>query len=136
MSGIHMALLGSAGTRVNFVNQTILAARSGSPASALYKIDNDGFDYKNVNGTLTSLTNWVIPASAGSDYEVFATLVTGGLSSGTTGSWVATSSDPSWSCIAAIVGTSVFATLDFQVRAIGTSTVLDTWTVNLDAERI
>lgn len=136
MSGIHMALLGSAGVIVNFQNQNIFAANSGSPAAAVYRVDSDGSDYKVVNGTATVLTNWVIPASAAGGYEVFATLASGALTSGTTGSWLTTTSDQSWSCIATFSGGSVTATLNFQVRAVGTTTVLDTWTVSLDAERL
>jgi hypothetical protein len=138
MSGIQMALLGSGGPPiVNFANQTVIAVNSGAPAAAAYRVDNDGSDYKIVNfGTAVALSNWVIPASAGGDYEVFATLTSGSLSSGTTGSWLATSGDPAWRTTASVAGTTAFAGLSLQVRAVGTGTVLDTWTVNLDAERL
>ena len=135
MSGIHMALLGSAGDRVDFIDVNITATRAGAAAQAIYQINTNGSDYQTVNGTSSVLSQWVTPASSGGNYEVFATLTGGSLSFGTTGSWVATSTSPQWIRTQPVVGSSD-ATLSMQVRATGSSTVLDTWTVYLYAERI
>ena len=124
----------SAGATVNFNDATVTAA--GVPSqSAGYRINTNGFVYQVVNGVDTSLGQWVTPSSAGGNYEVFATLVSGTLSSGTTGSWVATSGTPLWTRVAAISGTINTVVLSMQVRATGTGTVLDTWSVTLEAER-
>jgi hypothetical protein len=77
----------------------------------------------------------VTPSSAGGNYEVYATLVSGTLSSGTTGSWVATSGTPLWTRVAVISGTINIVELVMDVRATGTGTVLDSWSVTLEAER-
>lgn len=135
MSGIQMALLGAVGDRVDFIDANVTATRAGAGASAAYQINTNGSDYQIVNGTSTVLTQWVTPTTSGGNYEVFATLTGGSLSSGTTGSWVATSTSPQWTRTQAVVGSSD-ATLSMQVRATGSSTVLDTWTVYLYAERI
>ena len=124
----------SAGATVNFNDAVVSAA--GVPAqSAGYRINTNGFVYQVVNGTDTSLGQWVTPSSAGGNYEVFATLVSGTLSSGTTGSWVATSGTPLWTRVAVISGTINIVELVMDVRATGTGTVLDSWSVTLEAER-
>jgi hypothetical protein len=124
----------SAGATVNFNDATVTAA--GVPSqSAGYRINTNGFVYQVVNGTDTSLGQWVTPSSAGGNYEVYASLVSGTLSSGTTGSWVATSGSPLWTRVAAIAGTLNIVELVMDVRATGTGTILDTWSVQLEAER-
>jgi len=125
---------GKGGGTVDFNDATVLAA--GVPAqSAGYRIDTNGFVFEVINGTSTSLQQWVSPSSAGGGYEVYATLVSGILSSGTTGSWVATSGSPLWTRVAAVVGTTQIVELAMDVRATGTGTVLDSWSVHLEAER-
>jgi hypothetical protein len=124
----------SAGATVDFIDVNVSAAGSASQ-SAGYLIDVNGFDYTVVNGTGSLYTQWVTPTSAGGNYEVFATVTSGTLSSGTTGSWVATSGSPLWTRATVIIGTINTVVLSMQVRATGTTTVLDTWTVSLEAER-
>jgi len=124
----------SAGATVNFNDAVVTAA--GVPAqSAGYRIDVNGFVYQVVNGVDTSLGQWVTPTSAGGNYEVFATVTSGSVSSGTTGSWVATSGSPLWTRVAVISGTINIVELVMDVRATGTGTVLDSWSVTLEAER-
>jgi len=124
----------SAGATVNFNDAVVTAA--GVPAqSAGYRIDVNGFVYQVVNGVDTSLGQWVTPTSAGGNYEVFATVTSGSVSSGTTGSWVATSGSPLWTRAAVIAGTINIVELVMDVRATGTGTVLDSWSVTLEAER-
>jgi|LauGreDrversion4_1035100.scaffolds.fasta_scaffold170776_2 hypothetical protein len=124
----------SAGATVNFNDAVVSAA--GVPAqSAGYRIDVNGFVYQVVNGVDTSLGQWVTPTSAGGNYEVFATVTSGSVSSGTTGSWVATSGSPLWTRVAVISGTINIVELVMDVRATGTGTVLDSWSVTLEAER-
>ena len=136
MSGIQMALLGvGGGTLVNFTNQTISATRSGAAATAAYRVNADGSAYQGLNGTFTALEQWVTPTSEGGNYEVYATVSSGTLTTGTVNAWVATSGNPTWTCTAVSVGTTNFVNLSMQVRRVGSTAVLDTWTVSLDAER-
>jgi hypothetical protein len=124
----------SASATVDFNDEIIVVA--GFPSqSAGYRINTNGFVYEVVNGVDTSLGQWVTPSSAGGNYEVYVTLVSGTLSSGTTGSWVATSGSPLWTRVAAIPGTINIVELVMEVRATGTGTILDTWSVQLEAER-
>jgi hypothetical protein len=124
----------SAGATVNF-NDAVVTAAGVPSQSAGYRINTNGFVYQVVNGVDTSLGQWVTPSSAGGNYEVFATLTSGTLSSGTTGSWVATSGTPLWTRVAVISGTINIVELVMDVRATGTGTVLDSWSVTLEAER-
>jgi hypothetical protein len=125
---------GKSAATVNFNDASVTAA--GVPSqSAGYRIDVNGFVYQVVNGVDTSLGQWATPTSIGGNYEVFATVTSGSVSSGTTGSWVATSGSPFWTRVTAVAGTVNTVILSMQVRATGTGTVLDTWTVTLEAER-
>ena len=136
MSGIQMALMASGGdaATVNFADVYAYAVNSGASAVSGYRVNDDGFDYKNANGTYTSNQQWVTPTSAGGDYEVNATVSSGVTPVGTIGSWVATSTDPTWTVSRATVGVNL-STLSIQIRRTGTTTVLDTWTVTIEAER-
>jgi hypothetical protein len=135
MSGMQMMLLGTGGVAdvVNFVDVGVYAVNTGA-AVAGYRVSNDSFDYQGVNGTYTVLAQWVTPSSAASSYEIFATVISGAVSSGTIGSWVATSGNPTWTRNQVVVGSSIVE-LSMQVRAVGSVTVLDTWSVALEAER-
>jgi len=124
---------GKSATTVNFIDAYVTASGS-SGVSAGYRVDVNGVDYQVVNGTSTALSQWATPTSIGGNYEIFATVISGSVSSGTTGSWVATSGSPLWTRAAATFGTFIVE-LSMQVRATGTGTVLDTWTVTLEAER-
>lgn len=137
MSGIMMALMASGGdtATVNFADVTNYVVNSGAGATSGYRINDDGFDYKNANGTYTSNQQWVTPTSAGGNYEVNATVSSGITPTGTIGSWVATSTDPTWTITRAAVGLNQ-SVLSIEIRRTGSATVLDTWTVTLEAERV
>lgn len=135
MTGILCALAGSGGIPavVNFTTTSVARSTFSVPSTAEYQIRNTGFVWIDDTGTLVSYEQWVTPTFAANNYEVFATLSSGALSSGTTGSWLALSSDRSWRC--SQIGTGVrAATLAMQVRQIGTTTVLDTWNVDIVAQ--
>ncbi len=127
---------GTTNAIVNFVDEFVYANSFVSPVTAGYQVNTDGFDYQGINGTYTSLTQWVTPSSQGGNYEVYATVSSGSITTGTIGSWVATSSNPTWTVVRGGstpgINTGV---LSMQVRRAGSATVLDTWTVTLQAER-
>jgi hypothetical protein len=136
MTGIMTAFLGGVRPVVNFVNQSISGVNpvGVGPATAGYQIKTDGFDYKTENSTTTVLTQWITPILGTSDYEVYAT-PTGTTPSGTVNSWVSISTNPSWSLVAGGPSSSYkTCSLAMQVRVIGSTTVIDTWTVGLEAD--
>lgn len=106
---------------------------SPNDATCWYQINSNGSVYGTNLGTpFDLLEQWVTPTSFASDYEVYATLVSGSLSGGTTGAWLSLGTTREWYVEETGIGTSL-AELSFQVRKIGTTTVLDTWTINLEA---
>lgn len=102
-----------------------------SQASAVFRLGADGKIYYGSYTTTQSfvdsgLGSWITPTSAASNYEVFATLTSGILSSGTTGSWVGLgASNIDWrrTVGAGSVENATFFTI--QIRKKGTTTVLD-----------
>jgi hypothetical protein len=102
-------------------------------ATCYYQINSNGNVYgTNVGVPLDLLEQWATPTSIASQYEVFATLNTGSLSSGTTGSWLSLGTTRLWSVTRTTVGARV-ANMTMEVRKIGTATVLDTWTIEIEA---
>ena len=127
---------GTTKATVNFINVTVTSTTNGLAAEAGYQIQSNGYDYKNQNDVYTQNIQWVTPTSVASDYEVYATIISGSLSIGSaaTGSWVAVSTNPEWVRLRPTIGLST-AILSIDVRKIGTTTVLDTWSVTLNAQR-
>ena len=102
-----------------------------SQASVVFGLDSDGFTYTGAYTNTQSFTqgpSWITPTSQAAEYEVFATLVVGPLSFGTTGSWVALSADRYWRLTVG-TGNAASAQIDISIRKIGTTTVLDTATI-------
>lgn len=124
---------GTSNATVNFTDDNVSAV-GNTAQTAGYRIDVDGFVYQVVNGVSTALYQWASPTSIGGNYEVFATVTSGSVSSGTTGSWVATSTSPLWTRARPTPGTSIVE-LSMQVRPVGSGTIPPTWTVTLEAER-
>ena len=72
-----------------------------SPASATFRLDNDGYAYSVVTDTLGVPTEeqlflWKTGGGSNSDYEAYATITSGTLTSGTTGSAVNLGTDREW----------------------------------------
>lgn len=82
-------------------------------------------------GTVQIGNNWLTGSTNGSAYEVFATLTSGTLSTGTTGSWLSLSTNRTWS--RASTGGLQSATLTIQIRDVATLTVQATATISLSA---
>lgn len=76
--------------------------------------------------------DWLVSGAA-SDYEVRATLDSGALTSGTTGSWLALSTTRTWYCAQGGIGTKT-ADLTIEIRRASDSVVIATATVSLRAE--
>lgn len=110
------------------------------PDSALagYQINSNGRVYavQTTSFITTEIEQWATPTSVANQYEVYATLVSGTLSpgGGDLNVWVSLGTTRDW-YIEQILSGVKLTSLSFQVRKIGTTTVLDTWTVDLGAYR-
>lgn len=126
---------GKSAEAVSISNLTVSA--SGSPTqTATYTLESDG----DVITTTTDFGSfdqgdWITPkAAAPSDYQVRATVTSGDLSSGTAGSWLALTSNRSWSRSRATEGSDT-CVLTIEIRK-GTGSVLATATITLYAEAL
>jgi len=140
MSGIHMALLGSAaGALITITDQNIVSYTSVPDASeAVYSLGGlsgqDGKVYEvTTNGGYNELEQWCTPTSEASNYEAFVTVTSGSLTSGVTGSWVALNVTRQWSVEETVSGNTNLCTFTVQIRRAGTTTVLDSATISLEA---
>lgn len=80
-----------------------------------------------------TLGDWISPlSSAPGNYEIRATLNSGSLTSGTTGTWQALSTDRAWSVSREVSGTSS-ANLTIEIRS-GSGPTLDSGTIILQVE--
>lgn len=110
---------------------------SGGPAYAYYFLTAGGLVQSSIQagGTgPTTLETWCTPTSQASNYEALVTLVFGTLSGGSgTGTWLALSSTRNWYVEEFSSGNSNSCQFTVQIRRIGTATVLDTATIDLQA---
>lgn len=145
MSGILLACIASTGAAgggggggagiVNLSTTEVIGIEvSPGTASAEYQLNVDGTAYGIVSlGGTYAIEAWCNPAIYYANYEVLATLLSGTLDSGTTGSWQALTASRSWanSTTAAAVNTS----LSLAIRAVSNpGVVLASANVNLSSE--
>lgn len=115
---------------VQLHNQTIGVA-SFATATASYQIANDG-KVRDQSGAI--LESWLTSGSA-SSYEVYATLTSGTLSSGTLTTWLNCGTSRTWSVVNSARDNSVIsAVIVVQIRDVATHTVQATATISLSAE--
>lgn len=103
MSGIQMALLGtgpSATFRLDANSYADFGALGIQSASVTFYVKSDGTVEVSTTGSgIIDSYDWITPTTGASSYFVRATLNGGSLASGTTGTWLALTSDQSWSVL-------------------------------------
>jgi len=102
-----------------------------------YRIGSDGKTYRAAGNLLSwsvspSNPDWVTPNGDASNYECRATLLSGTLSSGTTGSWLPLTSTRDWHVLRTFIGTNS-ASILVEIRPISGSVVASA-TISLSAE--
>jgi hypothetical protein len=139
MSGIQMALLGSAGgPLIQLTTPRTVSYASGGIFTAVagYRVDSDSFIYTaaNFNGVYSVQEQWDSNPTTVGNYEVRATLVSGNTPSGSAlSTWLVLSSDRTWE-LSASPGNLLTCVLTIEVRDTATSTVRATATVTLNAD--
>ena len=104
-------------------------------AIAGYQINSNGRVYAIQSGFFTTeIEQWATPTSVANQYEVIADLVSGTLTFGSLNVWQSLGTTREWYIEQPLNGITM-SSLSFQVRKIGTTTVLDTWTVDLETTR-
>lgn len=137
MTGIYAAMAGGGGTSGGSGSVTLNDASPSSTGAgtrtAGWKIDADGYVYTLKQASYTQKNQWTADAVA--NYEVRATLDEGAVTTGTTGSWLACSSDREWTVQETVLDGTSYAYLTIEVRVAATSVVVDSCTVNIIASR-
>ncbi len=122
---------------VSISNANVSDIQFSSLATAEYSLENDGDIIEGISTGPTDTGDWITPTSAaGSGYEVRATLDSGSLDSGTTGSWLSLGTTRTWGVAAASTPSSQSASLTIEIRDASSLVVLDSATVNLSADNI
>jgi hypothetical protein len=138
MSGAFLTLLGAGGgasaVTINLSPQLFFAINFGAPASATYRLNSSGnAEYSENGGGYSVLEAWCIPAAQAANYECYATLVSGNLTSGTLNTWLALSSSRSWNVTQSAPGVDS-ATINVGIRRVGTTTILASADIEMNAE--
>lgn len=127
MTGIFAAMTGPRGGGSAILNNAAVSSFGVGPRTAGWKIDTDGFVYTLKQAAYTARYQWTTDSPA--NFEVKATLVSGAVTTGTTGSWLSCSTDREWT-----VNSDASASLTIEVRDSATAIVLASCSVDLYAE--
>lgn len=125
-----------AGGSVAISDQSAIGvALSPATATAGYRLDSDGSAYlTDWSGTYNAIGGEWKLSGAVADYEARATKVSGTTPSGTLSTWLALSSDRTWSLSSAAGWYTCVLTV--EIRRASTSEVLDTATITLEVESV
>lgn len=127
---------GTSNVVISISNQNIIDGTGGArTATAGYRLTSGGQAQSLINTTFTNLEQWCTPTSQAGNYEARVTVNIGALSSGTTGTWVALSTTQTWTLVVP-VGNSELCEFLVEIRRTGTTTVLDSATIELLADAI
>ena len=129
-------IAGVATANVMISNATLVNTRIGTAATAKYELQSDGDIIGNgvAGGGDVDIGDWVEPrAAAGGDYECKVTINSGSLTTGTSGSWLALSSTRTWTIVQGVLGSSN-VNFTVEIRLVGSTTTLDSATIDLTAE--
>jgi hypothetical protein len=126
---------GKSSVVISITNQNIADATTDPIIPrARYRLSSNGKVYEvTTSGGSVELETWCTPTAQASNYEVLATIVSGSLTSGTTGSWLALSTTRDWYLEEYLIENTAVCQFTVQIRRIGTTTVLDTATIDLSA---
>jgi hypothetical protein len=101
---------------------------------ALYRISSNGKVYQGtVPGGITELETWCTPTSQAGNYEALVTVLTGVLTSGTVGSWVALSTTRDWYLEETLVENTAYCQFTVEIRRVGTTSPTYSATIDLYA---
>jgi hypothetical protein len=134
---LDLVIMALGGDSISISDRTASAFTvSPTNAAAVYTLQNDG-DIEATTGTntISDVGDWINPrGAAGNTYEARATVTSGSLSSGTTGSWLALGTTRTWT-LQAVPGVGVLqAVFTLEIRRASDAIVVDSATITLEAE--
>ena len=137
MTGIAAQLASGGGPRVALSDTTIDVTNAGT-ASAALRLATDGKVKRSVNGgAYSDIDTWVIPSTSAlaALYECRVTIVSGSLTSGTTGAWLALTADQTWTLSKATPG-ALTVEMTLEIRLAATGTDMASATINMGVEYV
>lgn len=114
-----------------------IEAASSSISSAAVRMGSNGLQSSFVNSSQSVDGSWVVPNTSAANWEVRATVLSGSTPTGSaTGSWLALTSDRTWTVTASVEGSTVTSTIQLEFRRASDLAVdANTPTFTLTAER-
>jgi hypothetical protein len=133
MSAGQQALIATAGGAIATItlhNDTYTTIEEGFTAEAIFTLSPDGTATGLFGGSFQNYT--YRDGDIAANYEVKATLTSGTFTTGTAGSWLNLATEREWTARQTTVGTKT-TTATFEIRKVGTTTILATATITLTA---
>ncbi len=136
MTGIHAALAAAGGDFVNLLGGTGNQTQAAGTPTVTYTLTAAGLEELNRStaGLVFSRT-FFRPSTNLANYEVRATVISGAVTTGTTGTFQALGVARAWSVSVAAPGVADVS-LTIEIRRIGTTQILATATVTMSVERL
>lgn len=129
MTAICAIMSALSSPRVSITDQLVYSTGTSPGVTSTYTIDSD----RTAKDNGLVIETW-LRDGVSSSYEVRATLTSGTLSAGTTGSWLSCSTDRSWTVTRGAFGIETAVVL-IEIRDAGSGTVRDSATITISAER-
>jgi hypothetical protein len=125
---------GKSAVIISITDQTAADFSAGlRTARAGYRLTSTGLAQIMANNVYATVETWCTPTSQAGFYEAFVDVLSGGLDSGTVGSWVNLGVTQTWQ-LAASIGNNNLCVFDISIRRGGTTTILDTATITVEAD--
>jgi hypothetical protein len=136
--GIHQLLLGGSGgvPRVALDVTSAVSFTTVTPtAVAKYRLVNTGrIEATSGDNTLLDLGAWLDPGATANEYECRATVFSGSLTSGTTGSWLNLGTTREWSLTGPAFSGQQTCLMTLQIRRASDGEILASETISFTAE--
>lgn len=138
MSGAFLTMLGAGGgasaVTITLSSQFLYAINFGATAAAEYQLNlNGNAEYSENGGAYSVLEAWCVPAAQASNYECYASLVSGSVGGSALDTWLALSSSRGWDVTQISPGVSS-AVLNVGIRRVGTTTIIASADIYFSAE--
>lgn len=101
----------------------------GIGATAIYSLVNNGNINQSTDAGTSDIGDWILPKTNFSAYEAKVTMISGSLTSGTSGSWLSLGTTRDWEFGAVGPGASVSFTL--EIRGAASTAVVASATITL-----
>lgn len=134
--GVWVDLFPSSPTAATTDRTVSAVSLSPTDATTSYVVNTSGVIQEAVNGVTTNLETWIL-SGVSSDFEVRATAVSGAVTSGTMGTWIAATTSPVWTKNRINNASGIdTASFTLEIRRVSDSVVVDSSTITMSAEVI